>query len=156
MSPGREEVTVQGTFRAHAVDGRAELQLSKSDNPQVRVEFEIDDGPEKGRRLSWWGNLSDAAFDRTKADLAKLGWKSETWNDVTGLITSVEIVVEEEEYNGKTQSRVRWINEIGGRRPAARPVPAAVVAALDARLRGTVVAQLPTPAGQLTTDEIPF
>ncbi len=109
IGAGRHEVRVV----SHAL-----TKSGQKGTPCVAVTFEDD----VGQRITWFGYLTDAALEWTLKALAAMGWDS---NASDGRIDSlngtdllagnrVEIVVEEEEYEGKLRPKVRWVNEIGG------------------------------------------
>jgi hypothetical protein len=97
---------MQGRFRAKALEG--DYGTANTGTEQVAVLCEL----EGGTRLTWYGYLSEAAVDRTLEALQIMG--------VTDLETlaglgsqEFEAVVDEEEYNGKTSTRIKFINRLG-------------------------------------------
>lgn len=106
-----------GKYRARAwsVDkGRTETK----DTPYIEVQFRLTDGPFAGENIEWRGYLSDGAKQRTVESLFYCGcWTSpgQTDGDLFDLEgidkNEVELVVEPEEYNGKTYMRVKWVND---------------------------------------------
>ena len=86
--------------------------------PCVAVVFE----DEVGDTITYWGYLTDAALEYTMKSLAAMGWDSAKHDgridtlDGTDLLVGhkVEIVVDEEEYDGKVRAKVKFVNEIGG------------------------------------------
>lgn len=77
---------------------------------------------EAGDRITWYGYLSDAALERTVASLQNLGWnpaehggRIDSLNG-TGILAGAkaEIVVENEEFDGKVRPKVKWVNAPGG------------------------------------------
>lgn len=114
-----------GYYRAVAVpvsvDGRElSVQFGRSKlkgTPQVAVLFAIlDDGPHKGRRLTWMGYFTEDAVDRTVDALRYCGFKGD---ELAALPTQkldqeVSITVEHEEYDGKTRAKIAWVNAAGG------------------------------------------
>jgi hypothetical protein len=107
--------------------------------PCIAVVFE----DEAGQRITYYGYLTDAALEYTVRALETMGWKpaEHDWrvdvlNDTDLLVGNlVEIVVEEEEYEGKVRSKVRFVNEIGGAMGERMPPDEAVVFATDLRAR---------------------
>jgi hypothetical protein len=97
-------------------------QLGKSGTgtPYVAVQFESD--VQLGDRITWYGYLTDAAFERTVASLQVLGWDPAAHNGLiaslngTGLLKGApaEIVLDEETHEGKTRMKVKWVNAPGG------------------------------------------
>jgi hypothetical protein len=113
-----------GHYRAVAVpvsiDGKemwAQFGHSKAGNPQVAVSFALlDEGPYKGRRLSWFGSFTDAAGDRTVESLRLLGFKTDELLDLPKgpLDQEVSVTVEHGEWEGKRTVKIAWINAAGG------------------------------------------
>lgn len=129
------------------------LGRSKEKNtPFVAVEFESEGSI--GERITWWGYLSDAAYERTVNSLRVLGWEPADHN---GLISSLngtdilkgalcEIVVETETYEGKQRPKVKWVNPVGGGGGAGGPMSEDEATALSAQLRQKLLsAAKPTP-----------
>jgi len=114
-----------GYYRAVAtpisVEGGGETYVqfgesSKSATPQVVVNFEILEGPETGRRIAWFGYFTEKTVARTVESLRFCGFKGD---DLAGAVTQkldqeVQIVVAHEDYEGKAQAKVRWVNRSGG------------------------------------------
>jgi hypothetical protein len=153
-----------GKYLAKCV--RAELGETKTGKPQVILEFEVvGDNAWAGMTITAYSFLTDAAMDRTLESLRYCGWTGNDINDLSGVMTNeVEIVVEEETYEGKTHSRVKWINRIGGstgRGPLAPDKLAQVNARIRQRLAVVdqkVKAQKATTGGApgAGDDNIPF
>src|ERR1043166_3482315 len=82
---------------------------------QVAVEFEILEGEDAGEFITWYGFFTDDTEDRSTESLRNCGWKGEEDTDLQGMGSrKVQLVVEDENYQGKTHSRVRWVNRAGG------------------------------------------
>lgn len=111
-----------------------QLGAAGTGTPQVGVEFEVEDGDQKGERISGYFALSDAAADYTLQKLRNCGW---TGNDVFELenpeksasmaANLVEITVEPEdevkdgkpvvnEQTGDVKRRLKvgFVNRAGG------------------------------------------
>jgi hypothetical protein len=112
-----------GKYRAMARE--AALGLTKGGNDQIGVSFEILDdetGNPTGERITWYGYFTDATTDRTIQALKLCGWdpgpRGEDWpspDDMHGCgINEVEIEVEHDTYEGKTNAKVKWVNAPGG------------------------------------------
>src|SRR4051794_18119735 len=102
-----------GTYRARGVE--SDLGIAQTGKEQVFVKFAITSGPEEGQHVTWFGyfNTPENA-KRTIESLRTCGWTGTDITELTGIdANEVELVVEHEEYNGKTRAKVRWINEIG-------------------------------------------
>lgn len=109
IGKGKHEVGIRSTCLTKS---------GQKGTPCVAVVFEDD----IGETITYWGYLTDAALEYTMKSLAAMGWKAEDHDgridslDGTDLLVGkkVEIVVDEEEYEGKVRSKVKFINEIGG------------------------------------------
>ncbi len=112
-----------GRYRAVAVpvttddgDFWAQFGVSSNGNEQVVVNFEILDGEHAGETMAWFGSFTDKTADKTLEGLRNCGWRgSDLATASTGpLEQEVSIVVQEEEYQGKVRSKIRWVNRPGG------------------------------------------
>ena len=87
--------------------------------------------------------LTDKAFERTMETLTEvMGWDGDDLSDLdgTGLLEGkqVWVVLEEETWEGKTKTNVKYINKVGGR-PQVTLDPAKAKA-LAAGLKGRILA----------------
>jgi hypothetical protein len=130
----------EGTFSAVARGGT----LSESENkktPQVVVSFEITTAEHAGTTINWFGFLTDKTTERTIESLRYAGWKGSDLSDLSDLSKSdtpvVELVIEHEEYEGKTRPKVQWVNRVGR---AGKALPAEQAKTLAARMRGAIAA----------------
>lgn len=79
---------------------------------QVAVDFEL---VETGEHITWYGSLSDKAFDRTIESLRHCGWEGDDLSDLAGLNTNeVSLDIDWDDYNGERRLRVNWVNRPGG------------------------------------------
>jgi hypothetical protein len=100
----------EGRYRAVAQPG-AHLSETKTGKAFVAVTFKVVRGEMAGETIDWSGWLtSPKSEDRTLASLRYCGWKGEDITDLGGLDQEVEIVVEHEEYEGKTRAKCAWVN----------------------------------------------
>lgn len=103
---------MKGKFKAKAKTWG--LGEASTGNKEVAVLFDILDEAAEFSALTWRGHFSDAAWERTVESLRICGWEGDDLTKLEGLDKNeVELVVEEEEYEGKTQTKVRWVNRIG-------------------------------------------
>jgi len=130
----------EGTFAAVARGAT----LSESENkktPQVVVSFEITTAEHAGTTINWFGFLTDKTTERTIESLRYAGWKGSDLSDLSDLSKSdtpiVELVIEHEEYEGKTRPKVQWVNRVGR---AGKALPAEQAKALAAKMRGAIAA----------------
>ena len=108
----RYEVRVVGSYLGAS---------SEKQTPYVEIVFEDDNGD----RLSAFKYLTEGAWPYVEKDLETLGWKgaehSYAFEELDGGEDSAlagaeaQIVVTEEEYEGKVRPKVAFINESGGR-----------------------------------------
>lgn len=91
------------------------LGESSKGTPEVAVEFVLSDPAMEGASITWHGYLTDAAFDRTVESLRHCGWTGDDLSDLAGLDAhEVDLVVVNEEYEGKVHPKVKWVNKAGG------------------------------------------
>ncbi len=64
---------IQGNFTGKLT--KAELGSNKKGAPELRLEFEIVDGENKGARVPYSGNFTEKAVRYTKQHMLSLGWK---------------------------------------------------------------------------------
>ena len=116
--------------------------LTKKDLPQVAVEFEIVDGEDAGEFITWYGYFTDDTEPRPLESLRACGWQGDDVSDLKGMGSrKVSLVVEDELYEGKTHSRVRWVNRFGGNGVRlAKTMDAQARRQLAARLRSAAAA----------------
>lgn len=126
-----------GTYLATAT--KAEFGVSKNKGSEyIRVYF----ATETGESISWDGYFSEKAVERTieSLRLCGCGFPSDDITNLEGLGSrQVEIVVENEEYQGKLYPRVRWVNEPGAV-GIAKPLEEPAKKALRAKTKGLVAA----------------
>lgn len=104
-----------GNGRHVAVARAWEFGEASTGKAQVGVEFEILEGEDAGEFITWYGFFTDDTEQRTLEALRYAGWQGDDLLDLKGMGTRrVVLIVEEESYQGKTHSRVRWVNRFGG------------------------------------------
>ena len=163
QNPGRYTATVES----------AELGQSEKGTPLLALLCKTDQGEE----LTAYLYLSDAAVERTVKTLREVFAFDNSFESVVQQVTGkpCSIVVEAEEYEGKSRMKVKWINTVGGvsgkplenavsllaqlsarakRIPAAAPTAArtAPVAARPAQ----VARPAPAPKPAVLEDDVPF
>lgn len=127
-----------GIYRARAVG--ALLTETRSGKEQVAVEFELLDEGFVGRRITWYGYFTEKTTERTLRTLRTCGWLGMDLTDLAGIESNeVSLVIENQEYEGRTIPRVQWVNAVGGMgtRP---PMPADKQRALAQRMKAALVA----------------
>jgi len=116
-----EYVDAAGTFvaRVKAPGNTWFGESGEKGTPFIRVPLIVEEGPQAGREIVWQGWLTEAAFDRTVETLAEaFDWDGDLEEMSQGYVPFVDllcrIVVESEEWEGKTRYRVKWLNPISG------------------------------------------
>lgn len=112
---------MKGKYLGRAIG--TEWGRSQKGNMQIAVTCEITQAcDEHGKTITWFGTFSDAATEMAVRALRAFGWEGDDLSDLDNLDTEqckrflgreVELVIEEEEYDGKVRSRVRFVNEPG-------------------------------------------
>jgi hypothetical protein len=129
---------MRGTYRAKAVSW--DLGETDNKNEQIAVEFEILTPDAEMPRLTWYGFFTEKTWERTIESLRYMGWEGDDLGNLSALGTNeVDLVVDEEEYNGKVQTRVRWVNRPGGlnlKAPMSPERRVAFAAQMRSKIRG--------------------
>lgn len=124
------------------VQGRArEWALGHSSNgtEQIAVLFDYVDS-EGPQTITWFGYFTEAACDRTIEALRYCGWEGDDFGRLEGLDKNeVELVLENDTYEGKTRLKVQWVNRLAALALKA-PMDSNQIAAFAARMRGKAVA----------------
>ena len=116
------------------------LDVSKNGKDQVVVLFAYvgEDGEE--HMIRWYGFFTEATTDRTLDSLRYCGWTGDDLSNLEGLdANEVELVLEEEEYEGKLNTKVKWVNG-PSRFELKNPMNQAQAKSFAERMRGKVVA----------------
>ena len=110
-------------------------QSAEKGTPYVSILFET----EQGEDLTAFLYLSDAALERTVRTLREVFGFNDDFGTVKEQVTGKQasIVVEAEEYEGKSRMKVKWINTVGG--SSGKPLENA----------GTLLAQLSAKAKRI-------
>ena len=126
-----------GTYEARPIT--AALGQTKGDKPCVGVEFELD----TGAHISWFGYFTEKTTERTIESLRFCGWTGQDLDDLREIGSkdklTVQLVIEHEEYDGKTTAKVQWVNRGGGLR-LSKPLEGQAAKAFAAQMKGAVVA----------------
>ena len=129
----------KGTYKARATE--AEFGFTNTGTEQVAVVFEVvEDGEFQGERIAWFGFFTEATAERTIQALRVCGWTGDDLGDLSGFdANEVELVVEHEEYQGKTTAKVKWVNKIGNRVVLKHKMTDAQRAELAKRMKGLAI-----------------
>lgn len=108
-----ENLIPPGNYAARPVSWQ--LGTTKEGKPQVEVAFVITQACEHtGEPISWFGFFTDKTFETTVKALQLMGFDSDdlsTINEVGPQDVEVSLKIQHEQYEGKTQARVRWVND---------------------------------------------
>lgn len=101
------------TYRAKAA--LWDLGETGSGAEQVAVEFIILTEGADIDRITWFGYFTDKTWERTIESLRYMGWKGQDLSQLDGLdANEVDLVIDDETYEGKTRAKVQWVNRVGG------------------------------------------
>lgn len=106
-----------GNNRRYIRSKALEWVLGESENgkPHIAVSFKVKDTDGEEKFVSWRGFFTEATTERTIESLRYLGFEGDDLGNLVGLDKNeVELVVEDEEYEGKTFARVQFINKPKG------------------------------------------
>lgn len=133
-----ERQSLAGTWPARATSW--DLGMSDNGKEQIEIVFQILEGPFQGKSIHAFLYFTEGALDRTLESMRHCGWASDSLAEIDDLGNNeVEIVIEEEEYQGKWRDKVKWVNR-RGRLLMKNPMSQSQKAAFAARLRGKTVA----------------
>ena len=122
----------------------AALGTTSTGKEQIAVQFEFIDPV--GERLTWYGYFTDAAFDRTIESLRAIGWTGSSLDEFAGeklpagVNHQVELVVQHEEYEGKVQVRIAFVNSIGAGLALKSAMTSDQARAFAAKMKGRIAA----------------
>jgi len=138
---------MNGTFTAIARDYA--LGMTNGGDPQVAVLFEITEGEETGKVLTWHGFFTEKTTARTIESLRHCGWQGNDLDKISpdDLTAAVSIVVEEESYKGKVYDKIQYVNRLGAGLAVKTRMDPSAAASFAARMKGACMAVKPsTPA----------
>lgn len=117
------------------------LGLTSTGKEQLGVEFEFLDERLAGQRITWFGYFTDRAFDVTLKALRTLGWQGSDLSDLRDLDSNqVNLVIENEEYQGRYYPRVRWINPLNSGIPLRSQMDPNAARSFAERMKGRILA----------------
>jgi hypothetical protein len=120
---------IEGNFMAKPV--AVELGNNKKNQAELRVEFEIAEGPHAGRKVSYSGLFNEKSTKYTKAAMVALGWQGKDARTITTdamaspkpVPVEVQIVRWENPDTGKV-SEWSAVRNVGRFREALKPLAA--------------------------------
>ncbi len=106
--------------------------------PQVVITFElVGEGEARGQTVPWFGIFHENTWKRTIESLRHCGFKGDDIKNLGKLNQIVDIVVEHNEWEGKTNARVSWVNRPGaGQVKLANPMSDGDLSDFAAKMRG--------------------
>lgn len=136
-----------GTYLATALE--ATLGAADTGTPYIGVLFHLK---EAGAKLTWRGFFTEKTQERTIEALRACGWKGDDLSEVSFPAgNEVEVVVANEEWDGKVHPKIQWVNAIRG--PAVKnAMSAGERKAFAERMRGAVLAYDQSKA----SSDVPF
>jgi hypothetical protein len=147
---------ITGRFRAKCVNW--EWCYTKANNEQIACTLQILEGEHEGESLTWFGSFTEKAERWTLEALRNMGWPKDSHLHQLGkLDAEVSIVVEADEYQGKTRSRVRYINKPGsGTFHSDKPMDDNQILAFAKSKKQSVIAFHADNNLKETDDDLPF
>ena len=153
----------EGKYTATAVEHSQVTLHEKTGNEEIRVLCEIlDEGDAKGVTRTWHGYFTEKTAERTIESLRYMGWKGD---DITNISlepgTKFQIVIKHEEYEGKTQEKIAWINRLQSVY-VGQPMDASRKSSFASRMKGLVLASKqpgspsPNSKGPAANEDFPF
>lgn len=132
-----ERISYAGTHKARAVSWALGGGQGKE---QIAIMFEILEGMLQGKSITAYLSFSDAAVDYTMEKMRNCGWDSDSLAELDSLGNNeVQIVVEDEQWQGKTRSKVKFVNK-ANRLTLKDAMDERAVQTFAARMRGKAVA----------------
>jgi hypothetical protein len=131
----------EGKYRARAVEWSQVTENERTGNEEIRTLFQItEEGPDSGSNITWRGYFTEGTAERTIESLRYMGWTGNDITDIQGLdANEVQLVIKHEEYEGKPQAKVAWVNRLA-QVYMGQPMSADKKKAFAARMKGLVVA----------------
>jgi len=131
------------------------LGESKTGTRFIRVPVTITtEGAQKGKTIDWYGYLTDRTQERTIEALENCFGVNWNWENINFAGKEVEVVVEQEEYNGKTSFKAKWLNNPymdrtnGGKSPEEIETEKAEAKAKATEIAKELAASMPRRAGK--------
>ena len=88
------------------------------DKPRVETTWQIDDGERGGETFYRSLYLTDAAVEHALKSLANAGFKGDDITAVDQIVgNKALLVLDEDTWEGKTRTVIKWINKLGGGTP---------------------------------------
>ena len=146
-----------GYYKAHSVstpgeDGNHMARFGESEEKGTKfvlLVLEIDEGDYTGTQLQYRGYFTEKTYARTIESLRYLGFKGDDLAalDSQRMGEQVSITIEDEEYDGKTHSRIQWVNRLNSGGPSVKkPIEGTALRAFAAQMKSRVAAVKEEPS----------
>ena len=141
-----------GKYRARAQADSVQFGESSKGTEQIAITFDLldeSDAP-SGQTITWIGFFSEKTEARTVESVGHCGWDMATGPSNAHRVADnvVELVIEDEPYEGKSYLRVKWINRIGARFAFEKPMDQGRTGSLFARIKARAASTGAAPAAQ--------
>ena len=130
------------------------LGESKNGTRFIRVPVTIEtEGAQRGKTIDWYGYLTDRTQERTVETLENCFGVNWNWENINFAGKEVEVVVEQDDYNGKVSFKAKWLNNPnfdrtnGGKSPEEVEAEKAEAKAKAAEIAKELAASMPRRAG---------
>jgi len=155
---------MKGTFEAEVLSHVLATSKEKG-TPSIKVQVEIQKNVVNGEPVTgsfyWDGWLTEKAFENTmKAVSEALGWNGGDLSELNGtgafVGKIVQVVLEEEadDRTGKTHTKIKWLNPLGG--GGVKALSGADAKAVADKLKGKVLAYRQKNPAAKPVDDDPF
>jgi hypothetical protein len=127
-------------------------ESSKKGTPYARINLGITEGEQSGHSIYHDLYLTDATIEKTVKALRSLGFKGDQFADFLKQrpCDGVQFEVVHEEYNGKTQAKVKWIGV------APKVLAPSDLDALSGKFSGLLTATTPPDESGDPDDQLKF
>ena len=138
---------IAGKYRAKPTEAGLGFTKGNEDGSNkkevVAVRFEVTEGEFQGEWITWYAYFTDKAVEYTMANLRTCGWTGDDLADLSSINGSADVVIVlvEEEFNGETTLKVKYINDPnGGGVMLNAPMDETARKSFAAKMRGAAVA----------------
>lgn len=145
-APVTDEATGRTVYARFATAGQ-------DDKKQVVVTFRLTSPEVAGQHLAWFGFFTEKTWERTIESLRYCGFRGDDLSELPNQVLSseVQLVVEHEEWEGRTRAKVAWVNRSGGvqlKNPMKQDDLKRFAAMMKSRVRGVSEAPAVPPPGR--------
>ena len=115
-----EYLNVAGNFKCVVEDPSGGFLPTRGakETPAIRVPLLVQDGPQEGKKITWFGYLTDASVEFTIRALATAldfdgNLKALQEGDISFAGQVCQVVTEFEEWEGEKRLKAKYINAVG-------------------------------------------